>query len=165
MTMTENAIIESPPAAVSGNAARILVVDDAQSMRELLGIVLRREGHDVAVAENGAEALELLQQRSFDLLISDIKMPDMTGIDVLRAARAVDIDLTTILITAYASTDTAVEALRLGANDYVSKGDKFVDELKLKVRRVLEGRRLQQENLVLKRERTTAHQFLNIVGS
>jgi len=158
--------VEAPESVVTAaSTARILVVDDAQSMRELLGIVLRREGHNVAVAEDGATALTLLQQRPFDLLISDIKMPDMTGIEVLRAARAVDGDLTTILITAYASTDTAVEALRLGANDYVSKGDKFVEELKLKVRSVLEGRRLQQENLVLKRERKTAHQFLNIVGT
>jgi two-component system, NtrC family, response regulator PilR len=163
--MKDNVITESAPAAPAAAATRILVVDDAQSMRELLGIVLRREGHDVSVAENGAAALGLLQQRPFDLLISDIKMPDMTGIDVLRAARALDADLTTILVTAYASTETAVEALRLGANDYVSKGDKFVDELKLKVRSVLERRRLQQENVLLKRERTTAHQFLNIVGS
>src|SRR5688572_23367232 len=91
------------PVTPAAKAARILVVDDAQSMRELLGIVLRREGHDVSVAENGTAALALLEQRSFDLLISDIKMPDMTGIDVLRAARTLDADLTTILITAYAS--------------------------------------------------------------
>ena len=143
--------------------ARVLVVDDEPSMRELLEIVLRREGYEVLVAENGGAAVALLERHPFDLLISDIKMPDMSGVDVLRAARGIDPDLIAIMITAFASTETAVEALRLGAHDYISKPFK-VDELKLRVRKALEQRHLQQENLLLKRTLQTSHQFCNIIG-
>src|SRR5262245_5802284 len=100
---------------------RILVVDDEQSMRELLAIVLRREGSGVMLAENGRVAIELLERGPIDLLISDINMPDMSGVDVLRAAKRVDQDVLGIMITAFASTETAVEAMRLGACDYLSK--------------------------------------------
>src|SRR4029450_5072295 len=97
--------------------ARLLVVDDERSMRELLSIVLRREGYDVTLAENGRRAIELLERGRFDLLVSDIKMPDMTGVDVLRAAKRIDPDILGIMITAFASADTAIEAMRLGAQD------------------------------------------------
>src|SRR3954447_24563463 len=86
---------------------RILVVDDERSMRELLSIVLRREGYEVLVAENGQAALQLLDRQPIDLLISDIKMPDMSGVDVLRAAKGIDRDILAIMITAFASTDSA----------------------------------------------------------
>jgi two-component system response regulator PilR (NtrC family) len=142
---------------------RVLVVDDERSMRELLEIVLRREGYDVLTADNGRAALSTLEQQSVDLLISDIKMPDMTGVEVLRAARGIDPDMLTIMITAFASTETAVEALRLGAHDYISKPFK-VDELKLRVRKALERLQLQQENLLLKRTLRSSHQFCNIIG-
>jgi two-component system response regulator PilR (NtrC family) len=142
---------------------RVLVVDDERSMRELLEIVLRREGYDVLTADNGRAALSTLEQQSVDLLISDIKMPDMTGVEVLRAARGIDPDMLAIMITAFASTETAVEALRLGAHDYISKPFK-VDELKLRVRKALERLQLQQENLLLKRTLRSSHQFCNIIG-
>ena len=102
-------------------ASKILVVDDERSMRELLAIVLKREGHDVLLADNGRSAVELLEREPIELLISDIRMPDMTGVEVLGAAQRLNPDIIGIMITAYASTDTAVEALRLGAYDYVSK--------------------------------------------
>src|SRR5215475_6384537 len=86
---------------------RILVVDDERSMRELLAIVLRREGYEVVLAEHGRAAVDLLEREPVDLLISDIKMPDMTGVDVLRAAKKSDQDLLAIMITAFASTETA----------------------------------------------------------
>ena len=95
--------------------ARLLVVDDERSMRELLSIVLRREGYDVTLADNGRTAIDRLERGRFDLLISDIKMPDMTGVDVLRAAKRIDPDILGIMITAFASADTAIEAMRLGA--------------------------------------------------
>jgi two-component system response regulator PilR (NtrC family) len=143
--------------------ARLLVVDDERSMRELLSIVLRREGHEVTLAENGSTAIELLERGRFDLLISDIKMPDMSGVDVLRAAKRIDQDILGIMITAFASADTAIEAMRLGAHDYLSKPFD-VDELKIKVRNALEQRHLRQENVLLKRALGTTHQFGNIVG-
>ena len=143
--------------------ARLLVVDDERSMRELLSIVLRREGYDVTLAENGRRAVELLERGRFDLLVSDIKMPDMTGVDVLRAAKRIDSDILGIMITAFASADTAIEAMRLGAHDYLSKPFD-VDELKMKVRNALEQRHLRQENVLLKRALGSTHQFANIVG-
>ena len=156
--MTET--LPSPP---EGTAARILAVDDERSMRELLSIVMRREGHEVLLAENGRAAIDLLEREQIDLMISDIKMPDMSGVDVLRAAKKIDRDIIGIMITAFASTETAVEALRMGAYDYVSKPFN-VDELKLKVRDALEQRRLRRENILLKRTLQTTHQFSNIIG-
>jgi two-component system response regulator PilR (NtrC family) len=143
--------------------ARLLVVDDERSMRELLSIVLRREGYAVTLAENGRAAIDHLERARFDLLISDIKMPDMTGVDVLRNAKRIDPDILGIMITAFASADTAIEAMRLGAHDYLSKPFD-VDELKMKVRNALEQRQLRQENVLLKRTLGSTHQFANIVG-
>jgi two-component system response regulator PilR (NtrC family) len=142
---------------------RILVVDDERSMRELLAIVLRREGYDVLLAENGRSAIETLEREPVDLLISDIKMPDLTGVDVLRAAKRIDQDILGIMITAFASTETAVEAMRLGACDYLSKPFD-VDLLKMKVREKIENRQLRQENVLLKRTLGMSHQFSNIIG-
>jgi two-component system response regulator PilR (NtrC family) len=147
----------------STHPPRILVVDDERSMRELLAIVLKREGYEVLLAEDGRTALAALERAPVDLLISDIKMPDMTGIDVLRAAKGLDPELQAIMMTAFASQDTAIEALRLGACDYLIKPFN-VDELKLKVRDKLESRRLRQENVLLKRTLGTSHQFHNIIG-
>ena len=142
---------------------RILVVDDERSMRELLAIVLRREGYEVMLAENGRSAVAALEKEPVDLLISDIKMPDMSGVDVLRAAKKIDQDILGIMITAFASTETAVEAMRLGACDYLSKPFD-VDLLKMKVREKIENRQLRQENVLLKRTLGLSHQFSNIIG-
>jgi two-component system response regulator PilR (NtrC family) len=142
---------------------RILVVDDERSMREMLQIVLRREGYEVLLAENGRAAIELLEREPVDILISDIKMPDLSGVEVLRAAKKIDQDILGIMITAFASTETAVEAMRLGACDYLSKPFD-IDLLKMKVREKIENRQLRQENLLLKRTLGLSHQFSNIIG-
>jgi two-component system response regulator PilR (NtrC family) len=157
MVLDSDVPVAAPP------TARILVVDDERSMRELLAIVLKREGHQVLLAENGKRAIELLEKESVELLISDVKMPDVSGVQVLAAAQRVNPEIIGIMITAYASTDTAVEALRLGAYDYLSKPFN-VDELKLKVRKALERRHLQQENVLLKRALQDTHQYSNIIG-
>jgi len=132
-------------------------------MRELLAIVLRREGYEVLLAENGRTAIDLLGREPVDILISDIKMPDLSGVDVLRAAKKIDQDILGIMITAFASTETAVEAMRLGACDYLSKPFD-IDLLKMKVREKIENRQLKQENVLLKRTLGLAHQFSNIIG-
>src|SRR5256884_705495 len=155
MTETEPTGARRPP--------RILVVDDERSMRELLAIVLRREGYEVVLAENGRAAVDLLEREPIDLLISDIKMPDLSGVDVLRAAKRVDQDILGIMITAFASTESAVEAMRLGACDYLSKPFD-VDLLRMKVREKIENRQLRQENVLLKRTLGLTHQFANIIG-
>jgi two-component system response regulator PilR (NtrC family) len=151
------------PPATERRRPRILVADDERSMRELLAIVLRREGYDVLLAENGREAIALIEKEPVDLLISDIKMPDVSGVDVLRAAKRVDQDILGIMITAFASTETAVEAMRLGACDYLSKPFD-IDLLKMKVREKIDTRQLKQENVLLKRTLGLSHQFANIIG-
>ena len=118
----------------------VLVVDDELSMREMLSIVLRREGYDVVLADSGKAAVEILRRRPVDLLISDIRMPDMDGVEVLRAAKQIDDAIICIMITAFKSTESAVEALRLGAHDYLDKPFD-IEQLKKKVRRALERRR------------------------
>src|SRR5258708_19245206 len=132
-------------------------------MREMRQIGLRREGCEVRLAENGQAAVDLLARESGDVLISDINMPDMSGVDVLRAAKKIDQDILGIMITAFASTETAVEAMRLGACDYLSKPFD-IDLLKMKVREKVENRQLRQENVLLKRTLGLSHQFSNIIG-
>ena len=125
----------------------VLVVDDEPSMREMLFIMLKREGYDVVLADCGKAAVEILRRRPVDLLISDIKMPDMSGVDVLRAARQIDDAIVCIMITAFKSTESAVEALRLGAHDYLDKPFD-VELLKKKVRQALEQRRLRDYTIL-----------------
>jgi two-component system response regulator PilR (NtrC family) len=151
---------ERAPAATS----RVLVVDDERSMRELLSIVLRRDGHEVLLADDGAAAIELLRRERVDILITDIRMPQVSGVDVLREAKRIDPDMISIVMTAFASADTAVEALRLGAADYVNKSPAAANEVRLRVRKELERRQLQRENVLLKRALQTSHQFSNIIG-
>lgn len=142
---------------------RILVVDDERSLREMLDIMLRREGYAVRLAENGREALATLEREPIDLLICDIRMPDLSGVDVLREAKRQDPDLVGIMVTAFASTETAVEALRLGAYDYISKPFD-IEELKAKVRNAMERRLLRQENTLLKKAMRDSFAFANMVG-
>ncbi len=151
------------PSQTERRPATILVADDERSMREMLTIVLQRDGYRVLLADRGRAALDLLSQEPVDLLISDIRMPDMSGVDVLRKAKEVDPDLIGIMITAFASTESAVEALRLGAHDYLTKPF-AVDELKAKVRDAVEHRQLREENAALKKAQVHAGDFEQIIG-
>jgi two-component system response regulator PilR (NtrC family) len=157
------AAIEPPAPARPTGTVRILIVDDEPSMREMLRIVLRREGYDVVVAVNGREAIERLQNESIDLLLSDIRMPDVSGVEVLRTAKQLNPEIVAFMMTAFASTDTAVEAMRLGAVDYFTKPFS-VDELRIKIRQHLETHQLKQENLLLKRALNSRHEFSSILG-
>ncbi len=157
-------VSDSESAAETLPVARVLVVDDERSMRELLSIVLRRDGYDVLLAPDGKVAVDTLKRERVDVLITDIRMPEMSGVDVLREAKAIDPEIISIIMTAFASTDTAVDALRLGAADYVHKSPNAVNDLRLRVRKELERKRLQQENVLLKRQLGTPNKFANIVG-
>ena len=161
-THPKTAAPDAPNASAPGKV-RILVVDDEPSMREMLRIVLRRDGYEVLIAENGRDAIEQLRKTPVDLLLSDIKMPDVTGVEVLRAAKDINRDIVAFMMTAYASTATAVEAMRLGAVDYFTKPFSM-DELRLKIRQHLETHRLKQENVLLKKELNTRYEFSNIIG-
>ena len=142
---------------------RVLIVDDESGMREFLSILLRKEGYAVSLADGAEKALDLLQRGEFDLVISDISMPGLSGIDVLRQTRAANPDIPVILITAYASTESAVEALKLGAYDYLLKPFD-VEELKNVVRNAFEKRRLEAENRILKRELKEKSRLDDLVG-
>ncbi len=153
------------PVAAAAPTARVLVVDDEPSMRQMLSFALRREGYDVATADDGRSALEALRDGRFDLVVTDVRMPDVSGVDLLREAKRLDPSLSIIMMTAYGSKETVLEALRLGATDYVEKTPNLRDELTLRVRKELDRKRLQQENVLMKRTLKSAHQFSNIIGS
>jgi two-component system, NtrC family, response regulator PilR len=144
---------------------KILVVDDERSMRELLELVLKRQGYAVHTAENGTRALDMIRQNVFDLIISDVKMPDIDGIDLLERVRDISPETMVIMITAFATVDTARRAFKLGAEDFVIKDAGFdVEELKLIISKVLEKKQLRQENEVLKREQKIRNSPDNMVG-
>src|SRR6185437_8660346 len=130
--------------------ARILVVDDQEMIRDSLAATLAREGHDVVAAGDGQAAVGRLAGARFDLLISDLKMPKMTGIELLAEARKLRPEMPVVLMTAFATVSTAVEAMKLGAYDYIQKPFDG-DEIKLLVDRTLEHSRLVKENAALRR--------------
>ena len=142
---------------------RVLVVDDEKSMRELLAITLERQGYEVSVAEDGEVAIEAVRRDGFDVIITDLRMPNADGLQVLRAAKEHTPETVVIVITAVGSTETAVEAMKLGAYDYITKPFKL-DEIHVIIRRALERKRLRDENLYLRKQLETQHRFDNIVG-
>lgn len=143
--------------------SRILVVDDEKGMREFLSIMLRKEGYDPVPAESGQKAIRLLREDVFDLVITDVRMPRVSGLDVLKAARESSPETVVLMITAYATAESAVEAMKEGAYDYIMKPFK-VDEIKLIVRNALEKRRLKGENAILRREVVAGKGHENFVG-
>lgn len=146
------------------NSAKILVVDDERSIRELLEIFLKKEGFKTCTAQNVKEAQELIKGTEFDLIISDIRMPDMSGIDLLRYLRSNNFNGQFILLTAFASADAAIQALKMGAFDYILKTDNFIEELRVVVHHALENRRLREENTYLRREFKKVHGLGNLIG-
>src|SRR6266511_4140365 len=142
----------------------ILVVDDEEIMREILETLLTREGYDVRVASSGAEGLELARALPFDAAIVDIMMPGLDGIATLDELRRIDEDLNVIIITAYASVESAISAMKAGAFDYVTKPFKN-DEVIVVVRNAMERRRLVSENRNLRQNiQERYHKFANIIG-
>ncbi len=144
--------------------AKILIVDDEQSYRQLLTLVFEEQGNTIRTAMNGRQALDLLAAEPADIIISDVKMPDMDGIEMLRAVRETLPDLGVILMTAFASVETAREAFKLGADDFIQKPFD-VEELKLIVRKTLEKQVLINENRAFKRAQRERGSVKNIVGT
>src|SRR5437588_6388002 len=143
--------------------SKLLIVDDEQGMRQLLSIIFGREGHEVRTAENGRRGLEMLRAEAADLIVSDVKMPDMGGIELLRAARALLPDVAVVMMTAFASVDTAREAFKLGADDFIQKPFD-VEELKLIVGKTLEKQELIAEVQAFKRAQRDRGSVKNIIG-
>jgi two-component system response regulator PilR (NtrC family) len=142
----------------------VLVVDDEQSMRDFLAIALKRAGHEVTTTGSGADAVRLLADgRPFEVVITDLTMPGVDGMEVLRQGMSVPNPPAMIMITAYATTDTAVQAMKLGAYDYLLKPFK-VDEIELVVSRAIERRSLTRENIRLRDQLRGVSRLDNMVG-
>lgn len=142
-------------------AGKILVVDDEESVRAMLGVVLRREGYEVWEADDGQSAVETARREQPDVVVMDIRMPKMDGMMAFRAMRQEQIDATVVLMTAFGTVDAAVEAMKAGAYDYIIKPFN-IDEMTILLRRAVESRRLALEAKLLRQE-LSAHYGLNRV--
>ena len=141
---------------------KVLVIDDEKSICDAIAFILKSE-YTVMTAADGTEGLMLAETVGFDCIISDIKMDGVSGIDVLKRVKEMDGDVPVIMITAFGSIDSAIEAIKVGASDYVTKP--FLNEdLRLRVRRALESRRLQRENRNLKAQLSEKYDFSRIIG-
>jgi len=144
--------------------ARILVVDDERSMQEFLEIFLRSEGYHVATAGDVETAKLQLENDDFDVVITDIQMPGGSGLDLLRASHEISPETMVIMITAYASTETAIAAMKEGAYDYVTKPFK-VDELRIVLEKAIEKKLLSNENRRLRSELRGRTRDRSIIGN
>lgn len=150
---------------INPNGSHILVVDDEPLVRRSLSEMLALSGYTVSAASNGKEALKLLKDYSADIVITDMKMPEMDGVKLLKQLKEISPDTAVILITGYGSIENAVEAIKQGADDYITKP--IVDsEIKMVIEKLLQQRRLQEENIQLKEQLSVSQKerFHNIVG-
>ncbi|MBI3195410.1 MAG: sigma-54-dependent Fis family transcriptional regulator [Ignavibacteriae bacterium] len=144
-------------------ADRILVVDDEKIIRESISFILKKEGFAVTEAANGKEAYNKLLTESYDLVITDLEMPEMKGIELLDHVMHINPQALVVIITAYGSLETAIAALRKGASDYILKPIEF-DELLVKIHRLLDHKKLALENQYLRKELSRDYDFSKIVG-
>ena len=157
-----------PPAAEKGFTRvmaheKILIVDDEQSMCQFLSVLMRREGYEVTTANSGRQALQTVEEHAPDVVITDLKMPEMDGIQLLEEVKRRDETLPVIIMTAFASQQSAIDALNLGAFQYLEKHAKN-DEIKLAVKNALEMRKVRSENSYLKRQLKKTHSTKEIIG-
>src|SRR5947207_9625640 len=144
----------------------VLICDDERSICEMLDITLRREGYKVETVNSGEAGKKKLDSALYDVVITDIKMPNIDGIEVLRHAHKVSPDSAVILITAVDDYEAAVEAVKAGgASDYIRKSPGLVDEIKLAMKRTLEKLVLSKQNFALRRDAATRNSLDNIIGS
>ncbi|MBI4685986.1 MAG: sigma-54-dependent Fis family transcriptional regulator [Nitrospirae bacterium] len=140
---------------------KILIVEDEKSMREVLRILLEGEGYDVTVAADSVDSIGLLNKDIFDMVITDIKMPKMDGFEVLRKVKDISPSTLVIMITAFGTTESAIEAMQAGAYDYIHKPFK-IDEIRLVVKKALEKRKLSEEVSILREKIKTTYELGNI---
>ena len=143
--------------------SKILIVDDENVILELLQTILTREGHEIKTVETGPDALLELKQQSYDLMVTDIQMTPMNGLELLKVAKDLHPQLAVIVMTAYASVETAVEAMQNGAYDYITKPFKVEDFL-AKINRAIEFQNIIQENKELKSALRDKYHFTNLIG-
>jgi len=146
------------------NGYKILVVEDDKKMRDGLFYVMTKEGYEVDAVDSGEAALGRIKNHAYDLVISDMKLPGIDGMEVLKAVKNYDKDISIIIITAYGSVSAAVSSMKEGADDYVLKPFDM-EELKFVVRKVFEKRELVTKNLLLQSQLEKKYKFDNIIGS
>jgi two-component system response regulator AtoC len=146
------------------NQPRILVVDDEDHIRRVLSVLLSKQGYTVDLADGGTAALEVFRNNVYDAVLCDLRMPDLDGLEVLRRIKHQDPEATVIIITAYAAVDTALEAMKQGAYDYISKPFKE-DEILHVLRKALERRAILDQNRRLKSEISEKFDFSNMIGA
>ncbi|MGC8810833.1 MAG: sigma-54-dependent transcriptional regulator [bacterium] len=142
---------------------KILIIDDEESMRHMLSLILKKEGYEVHAVTGGKEALDLLSSLSFDFILSDIIMPEMDGLELLQALKERKVEATIIMMSAYGTINTAVEAMKRGAYDYISKPFR-PDEVLMALRKAEERENLRQENIRLRQEVLREYSFGKIIG-
>ena len=168
--VTEQAYREDPGvrpsshlAAARGDRFHVMVVDDESTQLEFVGGFLRKAGFEVVLMENAARALERFRKEPFDLVLTDQRMPEMSGIDLLTQCRAVDPEVAVIIMTAYGSIETAVSAMKEGATDYLTK-PLNLEELLLRIERVKRSHQLVRENTELREALQERHRIEGIIG-
>jgi two-component system response regulator AtoC len=142
---------------------RILIVDDEENMRHMISELLKREGYRVDTAGNGQEALDKMEVREYELVLCDVRMPQMDGLTFLKHVIEKEVGTAVVMMSAYSTVDVAVEAMQLGAVDYISKPFN-ADEILLKLKRHDEQERMKREYIQLKKELQSEHQFGNLIG-
>jgi two-component system response regulator AtoC len=142
---------------------KVLIVDDEENFRHMLSVILKKEGYDVETASNGKEALQKIVIFTFDQILCDIRMPEMDGLEFLNESKKMKVDATIIMMSAYGTEDIALEAIKLGAYDYISKPFK-PDEIIFTIRKAEERERLRKENELLRKEVKKEYSFENIIS-
>ncbi|MFB0508420.1 MAG: sigma-54-dependent transcriptional regulator [Thermodesulfobacteriota bacterium] len=142
---------------------KILLIDDEENFRHMLSVILKKRGYDVETANNGIDGLKKVDTGSYDTVLCDIRMPEMDGLEFLKEAQTAGCESTIIMMSAYGTLDTAIEAMKLGAYDYISKPFK-PDEIVLTLKKAEERERLRRENLFLKKEVQKEYSFENIIS-
>jgi len=148
---------------MEGAKGKILIVEDEKSMRDVLSILLEDEAYQVTTASDGTEGIELIRNNIFDLVITDIKMPKADGFEVLKNVKEVSPNTLVIMITAFGTTESAIDAMKKGAYDYVHKPFK-IDEIRLIVKNAFEKKRLKEELFLLREKFQTSFRLENIIG-